>query len=65
MNEDTRHEKLQSYRIQVGHNIVIVQGTTPAEAVGEARRQLSLELPRLWDVIQSLSDDRFQILATT
>ena len=64
MNQHIRQEKLHSYRIQVGHNIIVVQGTTPAEAVGEARRQLSLELPRLWDVIQSLSDDRFEILAT-
>ena len=54
-------DKIISFRVQVGHNTLNVQGASAEEAVREAKRRLCLELPRMWDVIQSLDDSRFQV----
>ena len=49
------------YRVSVGHASVTVDGCSPAEAIRVARIRLSLDLPRLYDVIHSLEDDRFEV----
>lgn len=52
---------LSSYRIRVGHWETRVAARNAAEAIEVARRQLAREFPRLYDLIQALSDQRFQI----
>ena len=49
------------YSVQVGFASVTVEGQTHSDAIQAARRQLCLEMPRMWDVIQNLEDDRFQV----
>lgn len=51
------------FHIQLGHAQVSVEGDTPEAALGEARRRLSLEYPRLWDVINEADDESFHIAA--
>lgn len=53
--------EVRSFVVRVGHTQVRVQGKSKEEAIREARRQLSLDLPRMWDVIHSLDDSRFEI----
>ncbi|MCO6454599.1 MAG: hypothetical protein J5I93_04790 [Pirellulaceae bacterium] len=50
-----------TYLVRVGHAEVRVEGQSEQDALRRARRQLCEEMPRLWDVIQSLDDSRFQI----
>ena len=52
---------LRTYRVRVGHIEVIVRARDVQEAVTLAKRKLSRELPRLYDVIRSLSPGRFQV----
>ena len=51
----------QKYEVIVGHASVRVSGASHDEAVEEARRQLCLQMPRMWDVIQALAVDRFTV----
>ncbi|QDU95500.1 hypothetical protein [Lignipirellula cremea] len=50
-----------SFRVQVGHTAVTVNGDSREAAIAAARTQLCDELPRLWDVILHLDADRFQV----
>ena len=50
-----------SYLVEVGHYSVEVQSVSAADAIREARKQLCQQMPRLWDVIQSLRDDKFHV----
>ena len=47
--------------VRVGHEQIVVWGVDASAALEEARRRLCLELPRMWDVIQGLADDRFEV----
>lgn len=47
------------YNVQVGHWRVQVPAKNNADAIEQARKQLCLDLPRLWDVITKLTVDRF------
>ena len=49
------------YEVRVGFSRVCVEGRSPVEAVEQARRQLSLEMPRLYDVIYGLEAERFEV----
>ena len=51
----------QRFDVQVGFARITVSSNSPAEAIAEARRQLSRESPRLWDVIFGLADSRFVV----
>ena len=51
----------QQYEVFVGHTSVTVEGGSVAEAIAIARRLLCARLPRLWDVIDNLESDRFQV----
>lgn len=55
------NQPIIDYQVSVGHFTVKVEGHTPGEAIKEARRQLCQQLPRMWDVIQSLDDSRFEV----
>ncbi len=61
MNENNPSDTKKNFRVKVGHTAVTVPGTTPQEAVRQARKQLCMEMPRMWDVIQAMSDDRFSV----
>lgn len=61
MNPASSKPMLRFYRVRLGHAEVRVQGESAQDAVRHARRQLCRDLPRLWDVIQSLDDNRFQV----
>ncbi len=54
--------EVQSFRVQVGHTTLSVNGGSREEVLHEARRQLCQEMPRMWDVIQLLDDSRFQVV---
>ena len=57
------HEPLRTYRIRVGHWEVRVAAHSSEEAIELARRHLTQELPRLYDVIRSLTAARFEVEA--
>jgi hypothetical protein len=62
MNPVSSNPLLHYYRVRLGHAEVRVQGESAQEALRQARRQLCRDMPRLWDVIQSLDDNRFQVV---
>jgi hypothetical protein len=49
------------FEVKVGHTRVVVQGATQEEAISNARKQLSREMPRMWDVIHNLDTSRFDV----
>jgi hypothetical protein len=49
----------QMFRITVGHISLMVQAGSEIEAISSARRQLCADMPRLWDVIEDLGEERF------
>ena len=51
----------RKFRVNVGHNQVVVEGQDRREAIQIARTRLSLEMPRLWDVIFRMEDERFHV----
>ncbi len=51
------------YDVTLGHSHVRVAGRTIEEALQQARKALSVEMPRLYDVIHHLEAGRFQIVA--
>ena len=57
------HRCLKTYRVRVGHWEVRVKAGDAGEAIHVARRHLASELPRLYDVIRSLTVTRFQVEA--
>ena len=59
----TNHETLKTYRISVGHWEITLQAHDVEEAIRLARRAMACELPRLYDVIRSLTAARFQVEA--
>ena len=60
MIDNTR--PLNAFRVRVGHWEVQVKAHDAEEAVVLARRQLGRELPRLYDLIRSLTVTQFQIV---
>lgn len=54
-------EQLKEYRVRVGHVEIHVKARDVCEAVRVARRHLSQELPRLYDVIRSMAPSRFEV----
>ena len=59
----TNHEPLKTYRVRVGHWEIQLKAHDAEEAVMLARRAMARELPRLYDVIRSLTVARFQVEA--
>ena len=52
---------LLEYEVRVGHMRVIVRGGSDEDAISQARRELSREMPRMWDVIHTLATNRFEV----
>lgn len=51
----------KTFRVKLGHAEVSVEGETREEAIRQARRRLSLDMPRLYDVIQRIDDNEFRV----
>lgn len=49
------------YLVQIGHTSVEVEGIDRADAIRQARRRLSAELPRMWDLIHQADERRFRV----
>ena len=49
------------YHVRLGHAQTTVVCGTRDEAVRLARQRLSVEMPRLWDVIHSIADKDFRV----
>lgn len=60
-NNETPPPTKRIYKVEVGHNSVLVESTSVDEAIRAARTKFSLEMPRLWDVIQKLTPDKFSV----
>jgi hypothetical protein len=60
MNQQQTND-LTHYRVTVGFSQVKVQGRDREEALSAARRMLSQDAPRLWDVIAKMESHRFQV----
>ena len=52
---------ITGYRVRVGHAEVIVKARSTEEAIEFARRQLALEMPRLYDIIRALDSTQFDV----
>jgi hypothetical protein len=59
----TENRPLLTYRVRIGHHDLRVKARDAVEAIELARRQLTRELPRLYDVIRGLTAARFQVEA--
>jgi len=59
MNQN--ESSLKIYRVRVGHFEVFIEAQNTDEAIQLARRHFARELPRLYDVIRSLTATRFQV----
>ena len=59
MNDET--VELINYQVRVGHVVVRVRARDEQEAIELAKRKLSHEMPRLYDVIRSLDATRFEV----
>jgi hypothetical protein len=57
------NEVLKIFRVCVGHWQIRIKARDADEAVQVARRHLARELPRLYDVIRTLTAARFQVEA--
>jgi hypothetical protein len=57
----TDNQPLLNFRVRVAHHEFRIRARDAAEAVLLAKRQLGLELPRLYDVIRNLAATQFQV----
>ena len=55
------NNKPSEFDVHVGHAHVRVRANDVGEAIRVARRQLCEDLPRMWDVISQLPDERFKV----
>jgi len=61
ISHEPEHHPKNNYQVRVGHTIVNVDGLDRADAIQAARTRLCLDMPRFWDVIQSIDDQRFEV----
>ena len=61
MTDKTQPNNVRQYQVRMGHTKITVQGDSPEETVRHARRQLCLDIPRMWDVIQTIEEGRFVV----
>lgn len=57
----TNESVSSDYRVKVGHSVVHVRCGSVDEAIALARRLLSQEMPRFYDVIRNLDSTRFEV----
>jgi len=61
ISQNPVHRPKNTFHVRVGHTSVTVQGLSREDAIQHARQRLCLDMPRMWDVIQSLDDRRFEV----
>lgn len=49
------------FEVKVGHMCVVVRGASQDEAISNARKKLSRDMPRMWDVIHGLDASQFDV----
>lgn len=49
------------YDVQIGLTHVFVEGRDRDDAIQAARRKLCADLPRMWDLIAGIQEDRFVV----
>lgn len=54
-------QSLSMYDVQIGLTHVQVPGRSREEAIHEARRKLCSDMPRMWDLIAAMQEDRFVV----
>lgn len=62
MIDINRRHDVMRYQVSLGHAQVTVWSESRLDAIREARIQLSLEMPRLYDIIHSLDEGRFLVV---
>ena len=50
-----------SFQVKVGHSTIRVESHSADEAIRQARQELSLDMPGMWDVIYAMGQDRFEV----
>ena len=61
MNQEPRNHGLRPFHVKVGHAEVTVEARDREHAVQRAKRRLSIEMPRLWDVIHQIDTRGFHV----
>ncbi len=61
ISHNPEHEPKRTFHVRVGHTTVTVKGHSRENAIGQARQQLCQDMPRMWDIIQSLGHHRFDV----
>lgn len=61
MQPELTPEAKRIYKVDLGHNSVMVECESVDAAIRAARTKFSLEMPRLWDVIQKLAPEKFTV----
>ena len=61
ISHDPNHQPKNMFHVRVGYATVTVVGTDRSDALQAARQRLCLEMPRMWDVIQSIDENRFEV----
>ena len=59
--KNRKNANSQQYKVTVGFAQVTVDARNRSEALSVARRKLSQDVPRLWDVIFNMDAHRFQV----
>ena len=57
----SKENALSTYLVRVGHWQIRLEAHNADEAIALARRHLSREMPRLYDLIRELTASRFQV----
>lgn len=61
MNQPNSSSRKREYHVRVGHAQTTVVCCTVDEAIRLARKRLSEDMPRLWDVIHKINDKEFRV----
>jgi len=61
ISHNPEHEPKNTFHVRVGHTTVTVKVHSREDAIEHARQRLCLDMPRMWDVIQSLGHHRFEV----
>ena len=61
MSDEQAKDTTKRFRVRVGHTAVDVDGCDRDDAINQARRRMSADMPRLWDVIYKMDVNEFSV----